>query len=526
VRRRNGPLVHQPIEAASPAVSAASELPAAAAAPRARLALAAVFLLSILIRLPYAQLIPMYTDEVRLVKYAVRLTWGETVPLSLTGYNGPLMVYLLGAALAIWSAPETPRLLAVVLGSALPLLTAMIGLRRGPLLPALLAAGLLSTSFTYVVIYGHLPWAVTLGLLLLLLSWWLSLGPLGGRWPYLAGFCYGLALQCYPLLAAFAPWLLARHARALGASARRLAAYLAVLALALSPVALHHLLAWWREGSLSLGSSAPEILAESGTTTYGAGLVALARSVVDALSGAGHAQHFTIAQDPLALLIIGLATLAMVRALAVRDAFLVVNGLSFLLLAPLLVRQYGFPMGTRYSALLLPVLWLAVAAMTPRASGGRSLRSLRFAWTILLLGLMTAGGGRVTAFYREQVASGRTNAAMNALVDRAADACPRLVLDNRIDADYPAGGAFSRVVEARLNLQGIRPERADDAAGLAAAIAAQAAPGCAILSDGHLAELRRQIPAPDLRAAAGLPASEYGEGITLLWVGEPPPAGP
>ena len=190
-------------------------------APRARLALAAVFLISVLIRLPYVQLIPTYTDEVRLVKYAVRLSWGEAVPLSLTGYNGPLMVYLIAAALSLWSAPETPRLVAVVVGAALPTLTALIGLRRGPLLPALLAAGLLSSSFTYVVIYGHLPWAVSLGLLLLLVAWWQSLGPPAGRRIYLAGFCYGLALQCYPLLLAFAPWLLARHIKALGASLRR-----------------------------------------------------------------------------------------------------------------------------------------------------------------------------------------------------------------------------------------------------------------------------------------------------------------
>ncbi len=515
----------QDADPASPAATR-SAIPVLAVPPAgrtARLALAGVFLLSVLIRLPYAQLIPTYTDEVRLVKYAARLSWGEAVPLSLTGYNGPLMVYLIAAALALWSAPETPRLVAVFLGAALPLLTAMIGLRRGSMLPALLAAGLLSTSFTFVVIYSHLPWAVSLGLLLLLLSWWLTLGPLLGRRPYLAGFCYGLALQSYPLLAAFAPWLLVRHARALGASGRRLAAYLAVLALALSPVALHHLLTWWREGSLSLGSSAPEILAESGTTPYGAGLAALARSIVDALSGAGHAQHFTIAQDPFALLVVGLVTVSMVRALAARDAFLVVNGASFLLLAPLLVRQYGFPMGTRYSALPLPVLWLAVAAMTPRAmaSGGRAARAPQLAYAVMLLGTMTVAGGRVAAYYREQIDSGRTNAAMNALVDQAAATCQRLVLDNRIDADYPAGGAFSRVVEARLNLHGIRPERADDTASLAAAITAQAAPGCAILSDGHLAELRQWTPAPDLRPAAGLPASAFGEGITLLWVGEP-----
>lgn len=262
-------------------------------------ALGAVFVVSVLIRLPYAQLIPTYTDEVRLVKYAVRLTWGEAVPLSLTGYNGPLMVYLIGAALAIHSSPEVPRLLAVFLGALLPLLTAMIGLRRGSLSGALIAAGLVSTSFTYVVIYSHLPWAVTLGLVLLLLSWWLSVGPLRGWQPYGAGFCYGLALQCYPLLLAYAPWLLLRHCRVLGRSVRRLAIYLALVLLALSPVAVHHLLAWQRNEGSGLGSSAPEILADVETTPYWAGLAAMVRSLADALSGAGHDRHFVVLQDPL-----------------------------------------------------------------------------------------------------------------------------------------------------------------------------------------------------------------------------------
>lgn len=217
--------------------------------------------------------------------------------------------------------------------------------------------------------------------------------------------------------------------------------------------------------------------------------------------------------------------LALIAALIQQDGFVLASTVSFLAGAPVIVREFGFPMGSRYSALLLPPLFLAVAALAqPHRGGGVAIRrTLSWGWPALCLVLMIGSGWRVQAYYREESARGHSNRAMNALVDLAVATCEHVVLDNRIGAAFPAGGTFSRVVEARLNLQGIRPVRADDTAALAnAMVAAQRPPACAILSDAHLTAMHRASPMLVLRPLAALPASEYGEGMSLLLLGDLP----
>lgn len=71
-----------------------------------------VFLLALLIRLPYLQQIPRFNDEVTLWRFAMELGQpGAALPLVFedTGYNGALLIYLLAALHKLSQAVWAPR---------------------------------------------------------------------------------------------------------------------------------------------------------------------------------------------------------------------------------------------------------------------------------------------------------------------------------------------------------------------------------------------------------------------------------
>ena len=159
--------------------------------------------LALMIRLPHLLTVPRFTDEQLDVLYTLPLYRLEAFPLvAVDPYNGPLFSWLLAAFLwVVGPWPETPRLLVVLVGSATVVLTYLLGRTLGGRLAGLVAAGLLATCATHVVVNSHVAWSngttpffTTLSMLALLPA--VRRG--SGRHLALAGLAFGVALQSHP----------------------------------------------------------------------------------------------------------------------------------------------------------------------------------------------------------------------------------------------------------------------------------------------------------------------------------------
>lgn len=123
-----------------------------------------------LIRLYQLQLIPAFTDEIHEIEFAFQIAQGGYWPIvSYDTYNGPGFHYLL--ALGIWMGGGAgwPRLLPFILGVLTVCLTYFLGRSLTALhrpddpalqrLAGLLAAALMTVSFTSVIVNSRLAWS-------------------------------------------------------------------------------------------------------------------------------------------------------------------------------------------------------------------------------------------------------------------------------------------------------------------------------------------------------------------------------
>jgi 4-amino-4-deoxy-L-arabinose transferase-like glycosyltransferase len=160
-------------------------------------------LLALAIRLPHLLTVPRFTDEQLDVLYTLPLYRLEAFPLvAVDSYNGPLFSWLLAAFLWIvgpW--PETPRLMVALIAVATVVLTYLLGRALGGRLAGLVAAGLIATCATHVVVNSHVAWSngttpffTTLAILALLPA--VRCG--SGRQLALGGLAFGVALQTHP----------------------------------------------------------------------------------------------------------------------------------------------------------------------------------------------------------------------------------------------------------------------------------------------------------------------------------------
>jgi 4-amino-4-deoxy-L-arabinose transferase-like glycosyltransferase len=334
----------------------------------------AVMALALAARLPYLMQIPRLGDEVFEALQALSIARGEIKPV--VGVNalfGPLFAYLL--ALCFWlfgASPLVPRALATATGVVTVGLTYLLARRqlrsRGA---AALAAALMATTPTYILVNGHIgysnsttPMLTTAMLLASVVAAERHSGPL----LVLGGFLAGLSLQTHlsivPLLAGMVVWFLAqrRGRRWLRTKWPYLA--LAAAIVAYSPVIWFNL----RTGFATLSEPAAHPYAYTGRiglARYLENLRLLIWELTWMVSG-----RMSLRPELTSFLLMGAVRLGwlvvgLVYALRRRDGLLFASLLSTMALMPAFNNLYSRTMGTRYIVWLLPVVYTGLAALVP-----------------------------------------------------------------------------------------------------------------------------------------------------------------
>lgn len=190
-----------PAARATPAVEAAPT-----PAPRWTVAdtatIAALAILSAVIRWPYLTGVPRVTDEVDELSVGLVLFRGLEIPLTNdNAYIGPILPYVWAAAFSLFGASfQTGRGVMLVAGALTVLVTYLLGRELHSRTAGLAGAILLATNPLHVAINSHVAWSnsvtplfVTAGLTLLVRA--LRHG--APTLPLLSGLAFGLALQTH-----------------------------------------------------------------------------------------------------------------------------------------------------------------------------------------------------------------------------------------------------------------------------------------------------------------------------------------
>lgn len=485
-----------------------------------------------LVRWPDLQRIPRFTDEVQLWRLAVDVLQKGYRPLVFedTGYNGPLIIYLLAALRWFTASLAAPRLLAWALGSVSVLLVYLLGRDLGGRRAGLIAASLFGVTATPVLVYSHVLHMTSLAVPLLCLGFWAVARAArdgSGAWLALAGGSLGLALQTHPLCAAFLPGLALWLWRQPGGRALlvgRWSALASALALlAYSPVLLYHLgPGAGPDGTPALSGVAEDLSSHwARGLRYREGLTNLLRSLADALSGKGHTLADPASQDPLVwlmllLLAVGLWTSA--RQGRTLPLFLTV---SALLCLPLLITAYQNTLLARYSGLTLPALHLGIglgAADWPRGFQARftsvdqhRARLLGAGLVALLLAVAVGGlAGRLAGFYRAEDRARRSNDDLLRIAALAEGSGQPVVLDGSIRRTNGQGTGPSGVLQGIFTWRGVPVKKRSEPVELDAYLPAVDWPAQIILADATLVVLaarHRLRPVPGGRVA---PISDVG----------------
>jgi 4-amino-4-deoxy-L-arabinose transferase-like glycosyltransferase len=179
-----------------------------------------LLIVAIAVRLPYLMLIPQITDEGSEVRIALDIYRGERWPIiGSADYIGPLHNYLLALAFRLFGVSvHLPRLYMAILGTLTVVLTYWLGRGMASRLVGLVAACLMATSPTHILMNSHVAWSncsspffTTLMLLALYAGVQLNSGPL----LTLSGFLAGLSLQTHfsvlPIFPGAVLWFLWRR---------------------------------------------------------------------------------------------------------------------------------------------------------------------------------------------------------------------------------------------------------------------------------------------------------------------------
>ena len=166
-------------------------------------------LVAALARLPYLLTIPAFSDELDEVQRGLAILEGQELPLTNhTTFIGALFNYLVAGAFALLGPHlEAPRALVLTTGALTVGACYLLGRQLGGRVGGLVAAGLLATSGTHILVNSHIALSSSTTPLFLALGLWL-LGRAGQGepgWLFGAGLLLGLALQTHPaVLAALA----------------------------------------------------------------------------------------------------------------------------------------------------------------------------------------------------------------------------------------------------------------------------------------------------------------------------------
>ncbi len=480
---------------------------------RAWLGLAAILLLAALLRGIGLQQVPHLTDETSEVLWAWDIAFAGALPLTHTdAYNGPFWAYLLAAALRIFgSSAALPRLFAMALSLATVAATYAIGWqlappRRRPL-AAGLAAAMMATAFTPVLVNGRVAWSnastplwTSLTLICLLRAARLcrdrrsdrgrsgsgpgskrGSGP--GPWLLAAGLLAGLSLQTHPsvlvLLAGAALWwLLDADRRALLRGPWPWAAVAASL-VAYGPVIVFNL----RDGFQTLSEASASVNWAPGDVAPGpagslAAVAQLGRSVLGGfdLNGPTGDPVWIVASWMWAIgLLVASFLLARSRLESGpevgRRMPLTLVGLALLGL-PLFNRNWQGFLEARYLGYSLPLLFAAAGSLLAAHRGAlesgdmphvgvvaRGLPWRAWLWPVGITALILLPALRGVWWQRDAYREQYDNRRLWSMLDEAEAAFDQGVavfVDRELkDVAWRAGGQPRRAVEYLLTLDGI-----------------------------------------------------------------------
>jgi 4-amino-4-deoxy-L-arabinose transferase-like glycosyltransferase len=435
----------------------------------------ALFVAAVAVRLPHLHLTPRYTDEVKEVMWALRIFWGEQLPLAgHNGYSGPLWNYLLAGLFAL-VGPSTamPRTVVMLLGALTVVATYALARAMSGRTAGFIAGALMATSFVPVYVNSHVAWSIcvtplltTLALTALYLGVRRSNGPL----VVLFGLLTGLAMQAHPLGVLLVPaagvWavLQPEGRRLLRTPWPYLAALLA--AFAYGNMIWFHVASRFETVTRALDKLSDGVPGALTLADYRHNVESLMFNLLDLLTAQGHhatdlfrADPATFVRGATVLLLFGLAYAAW-RSESLPLVVVVVTAA----LMPVVNSEYGFPLGARYLSFLLPVTYagfgLAAAALLAqlRARSPTAHRIGAIAVGLTVAALVLYPLRPLGSAYRQAEARGHTNALVHELADvaRAEHAAGATVLlSEKIEAKFSGGGHIHRVMATLLGLSDV-----------------------------------------------------------------------
>lgn len=492
------------------------------------------------LRLPYLHSVPRYTDEVKEVMWALRIYWGEHLPLAAhNGYSGPIWNYLLAGLFAVFGpAPGMPRATMFVIGCATVVATYALGRAMGGRTAGWLAGLLMATSYVPIFLNSHVAWSacavplLTTGALLASVE---ARRRSSGMLLVIAGLLVGLAMQAHPVGILVVPGLVlwmasSADGRRLIRSRWTLAAGAAAL-LAYANMLAFHAVSRLETVTTALDKLSDGVPGERSPRAYAFALEAALANLVDMLGARGHVALAPYVFDVrVAVWVGGLAILGLLLYAARRGASLpLIVTATVVVLVPLFNTAYSFPLGARYLSFLLPVVYAAagvagaglVASWGRRSAVGRGLAAGLVVAAVLAVSTLHIGS--LARTYREEAAVGRTNDLVHEIltVARTESASSGAVVlwSDRIDAKFSGGGHLHRVFAVLLGLAEVPNERIqDDLDGLETQLS-RCRPDCLLILAGHH-QTEVALRAPIVRVPlTHAPLDEDGEPYGLYRLG-------
>lgn len=505
----------------------------------------ALFVVALAVRLPNLHRMPRYTDEVKEVMWALRIYWGEHLPLAAhNGYGGAVWTYALAASFGlVGPSPTLPRTVAMLAGCLTVVAAYALGRSMGGRVAGFVAGTLMTTSFVPVYVNSHVAWSICVTPLLTTAALWaVHRGVRSGRGPLLAvsGLLVGLAMQTHPLAVLLVPpvvvWFVLQPEgrRMLGTPSP----WMAVVLL----VAGYANMIWFHASSrLETVTEALDKLSDGvpGAPTpasYAHVVEKLLFNLVDLLTAQGHHGTAAFRADPATF--VRAASVALVLLLAYgalrKDALPLLVVVSTVVLMPLFNRDYGFPLGARYLSFLLPVVYGGVGlsaaalldALTRRGPRARRVGVAAIGVAVLALALVQLVPLR--RIYAAGEARGRTNDLVHEMAEgahREHEAGAEILLSERIESKFSGGGHAHRVLATLLGLRDVRTTKVHkDLKGIDEQLAGCVAPDrrrdCVLVISARQAdELGEDYPLARLPFST-MPDEDDGEDYGVYRVGD------
>jgi 4-amino-4-deoxy-L-arabinose transferase-like glycosyltransferase len=425
-----------------------------------------LMLVALLIRLPYLLTIPAFSDELDEVQRGLAILRAEEFPLTNhTTYIGALFNYLVAAAFLLFG-PQwvVPRALVLTVGVLTVGAAYLLGRQTGGRLGGLVAAALLATSGTHVLINSHIALSSsTTPLFLTLAVWLIGRAALERHGPSLAagGLLLGLALQTHPTVVAaiLASGLyLLLQARPLLRS-RWLPLALGALLLGYGNMLVYNLTTGFESVQSALTASEDyQEGQDDRQPPYSGALVALLLATSRLLAGAlqKHLDPRALLLDPLVLIYAALALAGLVLAARRGLGLWGLTVLTWLLLLPVFNWKYNNLVLSRWINPIAPICYAAIGLVVASLWARLPARRARLALTAVVVLLLLQPLGPLGRHYVQVAREGPTNVEplrLAGLLERSRYPEERVVIDATLQRyGLENGGTVSKALRYALTV--------------------------------------------------------------------------